>query len=119
MRGAGRLFRPGFIYANAKSPPPLYQRDLNKPLTMESLDDYKAVYFGFHAVAENEGQSFADFIASLVKEMGDVTTTMAAALADGTLSEKERGQIIAEAKQAIDWLNKLITALSPDRRKGR
>lgn len=59
-----RSFRPGYVYANTKSktPTPLYQQELEKPLTFESLDDAKAIYFGFHAVAENNGQSFADFI---------------------------------------------------------
>jgi tetratricopeptide (TPR) repeat protein len=63
------LFRPGFVYANvgSKTPPPLYQRDLKTPLTLESLDDAKAVYFGFHAVAENEGESFADFVKRMMK----------------------------------------------------
>jgi tetratricopeptide (TPR) repeat protein len=71
-----KLFRPGFLYANAgsKTPPPLYQRDLRTPLTLESLDEAKAVYFGFHAVAENEGESFADFVKRL---MGRIQETKA------------------------------------------
>jgi tetratricopeptide (TPR) repeat protein len=65
------LFRPGFVYANAGSetPPPLYQRDLRTPLTLESLGEAKAVYFGFHAVAENEGESFAGFVKRLMRRI--------------------------------------------------
>jgi tetratricopeptide (TPR) repeat protein len=71
VRHGGPLFRPGFVYANAKSPPPLYQRDLTKPLTLEPLDEAKAVYFGFHAIAENQGQKFADFVAAMSKQIED------------------------------------------------
>lgn len=65
----GRHTRPGYVYANAaaKTPTPLYLKDLQKPLTLVDLDDAKAVYFGFHAVAENPGQPFGEF----VKEMMD------------------------------------------------
>jgi tetratricopeptide (TPR) repeat protein len=71
VRHGGPLFRPGFVYANAKSPPPLYQRDLTKPLTLEPLEEAKALYFGFHAIAENQGQSFADFVAAMTKQIED------------------------------------------------
>jgi len=66
-----RVFRPGFVYANAGSPAPLYLRNLDKPLTMESLPDHKAVYFGFHAVAENKGQRFGEFIKQLMQRIDD------------------------------------------------
>jgi len=71
VRHGGPLFRPGFVYANAKSPPPLYQRDLTKPLTLEPLEEAKAIYFGFHAIAENQGQKFADFVAAMTKQIED------------------------------------------------
>ncbi len=68
---ARRVFRPGYIYANAKctSPLPLFQRDVGTPLTLENLDDAKAVYFGFHAVAENKGQTFAEFVSLMTKRI--------------------------------------------------
>jgi tetratricopeptide (TPR) repeat protein len=61
--------RPGYIYANQSCPTaePLYLHDLDKPLTAESLDAGKAVYFGFHQVAENKGQTFAAFVDSMMK----------------------------------------------------
>lgn len=69
----GRHVRPGFVYANsgAKAPPPLYLKNLKTPLTLETLDDAKAVYFGFHAVAENPGQPFGDFVKELMKRIED------------------------------------------------
>jgi hypothetical protein len=65
------LFRPDLVYANAgsKTPAPLYQRDLKTPLTLESIDDAKVVYFGFHAVAENKGESFADFVKRMMQRI--------------------------------------------------
>jgi tetratricopeptide (TPR) repeat protein len=64
-------YRPGYIYANAESqnPRPLYQRDVQIPLTLETLGDVKAVYVGFHAVAENDGESFAAFVKRLMKRI--------------------------------------------------
>ncbi len=65
--GRSSLFRPAYVYANAKSDLPLYMKDLEKPLTLEWLEEQKAVYFGFHAVAENPNQPFQEFIASMEK----------------------------------------------------
>lgn len=65
--GKSRLFRKGYVYANAgaKDPAPLYQQDLEKPLTLKYLEDQRAVYFGFQAVSGNEGEPFKQVIASL------------------------------------------------------
>lgn len=65
--GKSRLFRKGYIYANAdaKAPTPLYQQDPEKPLTLKYLDDQRAVYFGFQAVSGNEGESFKHVIESM------------------------------------------------------
>jgi tetratricopeptide (TPR) repeat protein len=66
-----RSHRPGYVYANEKSkePTPLYLRELEKPLTLENLEEDKTVYFGFHAVAENKGQTFGEFIDLLMKRL--------------------------------------------------
>jgi tetratricopeptide (TPR) repeat protein len=62
-------FRPGYAYANhaCKAPTPLYLRQLDRPLTLESLDTDRTVYFGFHQVAENPGQPFTAFVDSMMK----------------------------------------------------
>jgi hypothetical protein len=67
------LFLPGYVYANGtcKNPVPVYQHELAKPLSLEWIDQQKAVYFGFHAVAENKGQTFAAFVDSMMKLMRD------------------------------------------------
>lgn len=67
--GQHARFRPNYVYANrtCPAPAPLYQHELDKPLSLESLDNNKAIYFGFHEVAENPGESFAAFVERLVK----------------------------------------------------
>lgn len=67
----GSSSRPTFVTANAKGPAPLYRRDTDKPLTLEFLEDAKAVYFGFHAVAENPGQRFSEFIEAMNKKLDE------------------------------------------------
>ncbi|MBX3380786.1 MAG: hypothetical protein KF805_11900 [Phycisphaeraceae bacterium] len=65
--GKSRLFRKGYVYANADSstPAPLYQQDLHTPLTLKFLEDQNAVYFGFQAVSGNENEPFRHVIASM------------------------------------------------------
>lgn len=65
--GNSRLFRKGYTYANAgaTASAPLYQQDLEKPLTLKYLEDERAVYFGFQAVSGNEGEPFKQVIASM------------------------------------------------------
>lgn len=65
--GKSRLFRKGYVYANAsaKAEAPLYQQDLEKPLTLKYLDDLHAVYFGFQAVSGNENEPFRHVIESM------------------------------------------------------
>jgi hypothetical protein len=71
--GQHARFRGDYVYVNhpCKNSLPVYQRDLHKPLCLESLDDRKAVYFGFHQVAENKGQSFAAFVDSMMRLIAD------------------------------------------------
>jgi tetratricopeptide (TPR) repeat protein len=61
--------RPGFVYAGAGSASglPLYRQELDRPLVLKSLDGQKAVYFGFHAVADTKDQTFASFVESLTR----------------------------------------------------
>ncbi len=68
---SAKLFRPDFVYANAKckDPPPLCLQDVPTPLTLKHLEDCKAMYFGFHAVANNKDQPFADFVATMSKQI--------------------------------------------------
>ncbi|MBX3390329.1 MAG: hypothetical protein KF691_12845 [Phycisphaeraceae bacterium] len=65
--GKSRLFRKGYIYANAGANvrAPLYQQDLETPLTLKYLDDLNAVYFGFQAVSGNENEPFRHVIESM------------------------------------------------------
>lgn len=65
--GKSRLFRKGYVYANAsaKAEVPVYQQDLEKPLTLKYLDDLHAVYFGFQAVSGNENEPFRHVIESM------------------------------------------------------
>jgi tetratricopeptide (TPR) repeat protein len=71
MNHPGGTSRPAFVTANVKGVEPLYRRDTNKPMTLENLDDIKAVYFGFHAIAENPNQRFADFVAEMNKRLDE------------------------------------------------
>jgi hypothetical protein len=71
MGHAGGSSRAPFMTANVKGPEPLYRRDTDKPMTLEYLDDAKAVYFGFHAIAENPNQRFADFVAEMNKRLDE------------------------------------------------
>ncbi|HQR08348.1 MAG TPA: S41 family peptidase [Gemmatales bacterium] len=66
-----RAQRPGYIYANSTSkvPTPLYLRDVDQPLTLENLDEAKAIYFGFHAVGESKGQRFSEFVDLMLKRI--------------------------------------------------
>ncbi|MGH7242797.1 MAG: TPR end-of-group domain-containing protein [Phycisphaerales bacterium] len=65
--GKSRLYRSGYVYANAasKTPAPLFQQDLEKPLTLKYLEDQRAVYFGFQAVSGNEDEPFKHVIESM------------------------------------------------------
>jgi tetratricopeptide (TPR) repeat protein len=67
--GMHARFRPGYVYANQGSAraEPLYLRGLDQALTIEGLDPFSAIYFGFRQVAENKGQTFAAFVDGLLK----------------------------------------------------
>lgn len=71
--GTRGLRRPGFVYANdaSSAPQPLYRTNADKSLWRQVLDEQRAMYFGFNGVADNDDQSFEEFVAAMFKEIDE------------------------------------------------